>query len=130
MEPFESMNEVETMKFKVMALGFLVIVAAMACLAADVQWQPRQVTFADTVVVGGTALPAGDYKVEHVMRGAEHIMVFTNVEKKNLRAESKCHMVPSPQKQTRSTQAFTLANGQNTLKTLTFRGDVFVHELY
>ncbi len=108
----------------------VVAIAAVACVAADVNWQPRKVTFAEATVVGGTPLPAGEYKVEHVMKGQEHVMVFTSVDDKKVRAESKCHMVPSPGKEKRSLQAYELVNGKNTLKTLTFKGDTFVHELY
>ena len=115
---------------KILFLWMILAIVAVSCTAADINWQPRKVTFAEAVTVGGTPLPAGEYKVEHVMRGEEHIMVFTNVDDKKVRAESKCHMVPSPQKESRALQGFQLVNGKSTLKTLIFKGDVFVHELY
>ena len=118
------------MKNKTVMLCLVVAIAAVSCAAADVNWQPRNVTFSEAVIVGGTPLPAGDYKVEHVMKGDEHVMVFTNVDNKKLRAESKCHMVQSPEKQKRAEQAYVTENGKSTLKRLIFKGDVYVHELY
>jgi len=118
------------MKTKMARLGFLLALAAVSCFAADITWQPRHVTLAEAAKVGGTVLPAGEYKVEHLMRGEEHIMVFTNVDEKKLRAESKCHMLKNPEKARRTEQAYALVDGHLTLKTLIFKGDKFVHELY
>lgn len=118
------------MKNKVMIVALLLVVAVWSCAAAEINWQPRKVTFVEAVTVGGTSLPAGEYKVEHVMKGEEHVMVFTNVDNKKVRAESKCHMIASPGKEKRSVQAYQMVDGKNTLKTLIFKGDTFVHELY
>lgn len=118
------------MKMKIRIVVLLLVAGVVSCHAADMKWQPRNVKFADAALVGNTVLPAGEYKVEHRVNGDEHIMVFTNVDDKNVRAESKCHMVRSQRKELRSVQAFELVNGQQTLKTLIFKGDTFVHELY
>jgi hypothetical protein len=118
------------MRNRLLMIGIFIAVLVMSCAAADMTWQSRHVTFAEAATVSGTVLPAGEYNVEHVMRGEEHIMVFTNVDNKKLRAESKCHMVKSVEKEKQSILAYEKVNGQNKLKTLTFKGDVFVHELY
>ena len=118
------------MRTKVLLAGILLAIAAVSCAAAEMKWQARTVKFADATTIGGTTVPAGQYKVEHQMNGEEHIMLFTNVGDKKVRAQSKCHMVASPQKEKRTLQAYELIDGQNRLKTLTFKGDTFVHELY
>ena len=118
------------MRNKIVIVCVLLVIAVVSCAAADINWQPRKATFADATIVGGTAVPAGEYKVEHVMRGEEHVMVFTNVDNKKVRAESKCHMLKSPEKVTRTEQAYEVQNGKQILKSLRFKGDVFVHELY
>jgi hypothetical protein len=118
------------MRNRLVLIGIFITVLVTSCAAADVTWQPRHVTFAEAATISGTVLPAGEYKVEHVMRGEEHIMAFTNVDNKKLRAESKCHMVKSLEKEKHSIQAYEMLNGQNWLRKLIFKGDVFIHELY
>lgn len=114
-------------KFAVM---FLLATAALSCMAADMNWHSHKVTFADPAVVGGTPLPAGVYNVEHQMRSDEHVMVFTKVNDKKFRAESKCHMLNNARPAIRNEQAYRFVDGKYTLITLMFKGDVFLHELY
>ncbi len=114
---------------KFILLAVILGIAALSCAATDINWHPRNVTFANTTVVGGTPLPAGEYKVEHVMKGEEHVMVFTNIYDKKVKAESKCHMLKTDEKARQTEQAVS-TDGKNTLKRLIFKGDVYVHELY
>jgi len=41
--------------------------------------QKQEISFTAPTVVGGSLLPAGDYKVLHEMQGTTHIMVFKQI---------------------------------------------------
>jgi hypothetical protein len=73
-------------------IAIAVLILGTAAMAAN-QFgvaDTRPVTFYDTVRVGDTLLPAGDYVVTHQMRGDEHIMVFTKQGRKPVEARLKC----------------------------------------
>ncbi len=51
----------------------------------------REVVLTQRTFVGNQILPAGTYKVTHVMEGAEHIMIFTQ---KSKEFRVKCNLEP------------------------------------
>ncbi len=74
-------------------------------------------------------LPAGDYKIQHVMEGSDHIMVFRQVGVKNpVEVRAKCTLVAlsGPSDQTQKIFEVNAAN-ERVLKALTFRGDHAKH---
>jgi hypothetical protein len=91
---------------------------------------PKQtITFSQPTVVGGTLLPAGEYKVTHEMQGQTHIMNFQEIGGKAT-AKSKCNLVPLTEKATKTEQRFTEnAKNERVLNQMTFRGDTATHVL-
>jgi hypothetical protein len=91
---------------------------------------PKQtMNLSQPTVVGGSLLPAGEYKVTHEMQGQTHIMNFQQVGGKAT-ATSKCNLVPLAEKAPRSEQRFTEnAKNERVLTQMTFRGDKATHVL-
>jgi hypothetical protein len=91
---------------------------------------PKQtLNFTQPTVVGGSLLPAGEYKVTHEMQGQTHIMNFQQVGGK-AKASSKCNLVPLTEKATKSEQRFTdNATNERVLVQMTFKGDKATHVL-
>ena len=89
--------------------------------------QTRNITFVNPAKVGDAVLPAGDYKVEHVMEGENHIMVFKTLNNE-AKARVNCKMIELQKKADQSTQEFVNEGGQRTLKGLTFKGDTYRHQ--
>jgi len=90
----------------------------------------QTIVFNSPTVVGGTLLPAGEYKVLHQMSGTEHIMVFKGVSGTKGEAKAKCNLVPLKAKATTTEQRYTEnAKNQRVLQEMTFRGDSAKHVL-
>jgi hypothetical protein len=91
---------------------------------------PKQdITFTAPTIVGGTLLPAGDYKIVHEMQGTEHIMIFKSVSGKT-EVKAKCSLVPLSEKARTSEQRFSEnAKNERVLVEMTFRGDTSKHVL-
>lgn len=87
----------------------------------------RTVVLSEQARVGTQVLTAGEYKVTHVMEGAEHIMVFKQG-KQEYRV--KCNLVPLNAKAD-NTQVWYEpdANGARVLQAIVFRGDTVRHEM-
>lgn len=85
----------------------------------------RTVVLSEQAKVGTQVLTAGEYKVTHVMEGAEHIMVFKQG-KQEYRV--KCNMEPL-QAKANNTQFFYRddASGQRVLEAMVFQGDTVRH---
>ena len=86
-------------------LTFVLAIAAVV-LAKDNQLgvnRTKTVKFAQEALVGGQVLPAGTYRVTHVMEGADHIMVFKG---DTTQTRVKCNMVPLPEKSRFCASAF------------------------
>jgi hypothetical protein len=88
----------------------------------------RHVTFYETVRVGSTALPAGDYVATHQMKGDEHIMVFTKQGRKPVEARLKCTLKPlsAPAGQTQIEYRLNAAKEQ-VITRMVFKGDHAEH---
>ena len=118
---------------KLLALMALVVVGlSVFCLAtlnkygvADVQ----QVTFTDSIQVGGVTLPKGDYRVEHTMQGEDHIMVFTQLRAKNPAvAKAKCDLVKLEAKAGRTEVLYNHPDpNTHVLQQIVFKGELAKH---
>ena len=110
-------------------LTFVLAIAAVV-LAKDNQLgvnRTKTVKFAQEALVGGQVLPAGTYRVTHVMEGADHIMVFKS---DTVETRVKCNMVPLPEKSHQTYYEFrTNEQGARVLQAMVFSGDNFRHEL-
>lgn len=121
-------------KTKTLALLFVLLSVGVAALAKDVPknnmgaGETRNITFVTAVKIGGAALPAGNYRVEHVMEGENHVMVFQSLTKKEATARVNCQMIQLQKKAGETTQEYDSLNGEKVLKALTFRGDSYRHQ--
>jgi hypothetical protein len=89
----------------------------------------QTITFTAPTVVGGTLLPAGDYKVTHQMNGATHIMIFKQTSGK-AEAKANCNLVPLKAKAETTQQRYTTnAKNERVLQEMTFAGDQATHVL-
>ena len=80
-------------------------------------------------LVGGTVLPAGDYKVTHEMQGQTHIMIFKQSHG-TAEVKTKCTLVPLNEKAQDTRQLYeTNAKNQKVLMEMIFRGDTAKHVL-
>jgi hypothetical protein len=118
--------------FAVLMAGILVIGATTLLAAKDYPMgvAPKQaITLAAPTVVGGTLLPAGDYKVIHEMQGTEHIMIFRSADGKT-EVKAKCSLVPLSEKaKTTETRYTENAKSERVLVEITFRGETSKHVL-
>ena len=89
----------------------------------------QEITFTGPTLVGGTLLPAGDYKVTHEMQGSEHIMIFKQLGGK-AEAKAQCHLVPLDAKSKTTEQRYSEnAKNERVLVEMQFRGDTSKHVL-
>ena len=89
----------------------------------------QEITLSAPTLVGGSLLPAGDYKITHEMQGAEHIMIFKQIGGK-AEAKAKCNLVPLNEKAKTTEQRYTEnAKNERVLIEMTFRGDTSKHVL-
>ena len=89
----------------------------------------QEITFTGPTVIGGTLVPAGDYKVTHQMQGTEHIMIFKQIGGK-AEAKAKCNLVPLTEKARTTEQRYNEnAKNEHVLVEMTFRGDTSKHVL-
>jgi len=111
-----------------LALLLLVVFAVGLVFAADQNNfgvnRTKQVTFSEQALVGDQVLPAGQYRVTHVMQNSEHIMVFKKGTKE---FRIKCDMKPLEAKANRTQFFYMDESGKKVLKSLVFEGDSFEH---
>jgi hypothetical protein len=89
----------------------------------------QTITFTAPTVVGGTLLPAGDYKVTHQMNGTTHVMIFKQTGG-NAEAKANCNLVPLKAKAEQTKQTYTTnAKNERVLQEMTFAGDQATHVL-
>jgi hypothetical protein len=120
------------LKHKLFLGVLLCVFVAGFMLAADKPATPgvgktHDVTLHWQARVGNLVLPAGDYRVQHVMEGDKHIMVFTN--SKGQKSRLECTMVKLERKSAIDSVEYTTApNGERILTAMTFRGETFEHK--
>jgi hypothetical protein len=117
----------------VVLLAVLVVGGATLLTATDNSMAgvalKQQITFTGPTVVGGTLVPAGDYKIMHEMQGTEHVMIFKQIGGK-AEAKAKCNLVPLTEKSKTTEQRYTEnAKNERVLVEMTFRGDTSKHVL-
>lgn len=116
---------------KFMTVLALLTIAAMAMAelnqfgVADIQ----KVTFNDPMKIGQVVLPKGEYKVQHVMEGENHIMIFTQQKVANpAEARVKCQLVKLESKAERTQLLYTQdADNARILQEIVFRGETAKH---
>lgn len=87
-----------------------------------------RITFNAPIHVGSALLPAGEYTVQHLMEGQDHIMVFRDVQGKTPEVRVKCALVPLSQKAENDSTSYVLnAANERVLQALTFSGDKARH---
>lgn len=119
--------------FAILIAAIVVLGAATLLSATDNSMQgvalKQEITFTGPTVVGGSLLPAGDYKVMHEMQGTNHIMIFKQINGK-AEAKAKCNLVPLTQKAKTTEQRYSEnAKNERVLVEMTFRGDTSKHVL-
>ena len=118
------------MRKTVFLIAIAVLILSTAAMAAN-QFgiaEKRDVTFYDSVRVGDTLLPAGDYVVTHQMRGDEHIMVFTKLGRKPAEARLKCTLKPLSAPAAQSQVEYKVnAAKEHVLARMVFKGDRAEH---
>jgi len=116
----------------------MMTVALILCTAALLQAtdsslgvaNKQTIVFSSPTLVGGTLLPAGQYKVIHEMNGTEHIMLFKGIAGTKGEAKAKCNLVPLTGKASKTEQRYTEnAKNEHVLQEMTFRGDSAKHVL-
>ncbi|HEY4899442.1 MAG TPA: hypothetical protein VIH91_01355 [Terriglobales bacterium] len=117
----------------VILMAVLVLGAATMLSATDTSMTgvalKQEITFTGPTVIGGTLVPAGDYKVSHEMLGTEHIMLFKQIGGK-AEAKAKCNLVPLTAKAKTTEQRYSEnAKNERVLVEMTFRGDTSKHVL-
>ena len=121
------------MKKSVLILVSLLLIATVMSFAGAMPkiGEKQIITFHQPMLLGGTELPAGTYKVTHQMNGEEHIMTFfqTDVNKnKAVEVKVKCNLVPLTEKAKRTETRYKQnAKNQNVLSEITFQGDEAKH---
>ena len=112
----------------VLVLGAVTLLTATDNSMAGVGLK-QEITFTGPTVIGGTLVPAGDYKVSHQMQGTTHIMIFKQINGK-AEATAKCNLVPLNEKAKTTEQRYTEnAKNERVLVEMTFRGDTAKHVL-
>ena len=108
----------------------LVLLGSMAAKDNPMGIATKQtINFTQPTVVGGSLLPAGDYKVTHEMQGQTHIMIFKQSHG-TAEVKTKCTLVPLNEKAQDTRQLYeTNAKNQKVLMEMIFRGDTAKHVL-
>jgi len=110
-----------------LVLGCAVMVAAKDEMAGVATKQ--EITLTQPTVVGGSLLPAGEYKINHEMQGTEHIMIFKQIGGK-AEVKAKCNLVPLNAKVRTTEQHFNEnAKNERVLVEMQFQGDTSKHVL-
>lgn len=111
------------MAITVLMLGAAAIAANQYGIA-----DTRPVTFYDTVRVGDTLLPAGDYVVIHQMKGDEHVMLFKKTGRKPVSASIKCTLKSLDAAAPQSQVEYKLnAAKEHVITRMVFKGDRAEH---
>ena len=114
---------------KLAAVAIIMLFVLGVAFAADNTFgagKTRNITFNNDVKVGDKVLPAGEYKILHLMEGSDHTLVFkspSNVEKVRI----KCNMVDLGKKAEDTQSEYKTVGNERILTALVFRGDTYKH---
>lgn len=122
------------MRVRMSVVILFVLLGVTALVASDLNKfgvaDQRNVTFYSQVKIGDTVVPAGDYKVLHVMEGEEHVMLFKQLgasKDKAITVKTKCTLKPLPSSAKENQSMFRTENGVQVLTLLQFKGDKAQH---
>ena len=87
----------------------------------------RTITLTSATKVGDIVLPAGEYKVVHLLEGETHLLVFKSDNTEKTRV--KCNMVKLEKKASQTMTELKTIDNQRVLTGLVFSGDDFRHSL-
>jgi hypothetical protein len=118
------------MRKTALGIGIAILIVSAAAMAAN-QFgiaDQRQVKFYNSVRVGDTLLPAGDYLVSHTMKGDVHTMVFTQTRGKKAEASVTCTLKPLPAPAAKTELEYRrTASNELALVRMVFQGDRAEH---
>lgn len=117
-----------TKKIAILAI-LSIFLLGLTAVAADSNFgvgKTRTITFNNSTKVGETVLPAGEYKVLHLMEGDNHTMVFKSLTNKEV-ARVKCTMVKLDKKADQTLSEIKTVDNQHILTGLVFAGDTYRH---
>jgi hypothetical protein len=78
-----------------LAVFLLTVVSSMARQNRYGVADTQKISFAEPLKVGDVVLPRGEYKVQHIMEGETHVMVFSQLHAGHPAiARVKCQLVP------------------------------------
>jgi len=115
---------------KIAAIAVIMLFILGVAFAADSTFgvgKTRNITFSSDVRVGDKVLPAGDYKILHLMEGTEHTLVFKSVNNNQEKVRVKCNMVKLDKKSDQTFTELKTVGNERVLTALVFRGDDFRH---
>ena len=119
-----------TKKIAILAI-IAVFLVGLTALAADPGFgigKTRTITFSNSTKVGDVVLPAGDYRVQHLMDGDTHLLVFKTTDNKE-KVRVKCTMQKLDKKAPNTLSEMKTVDNQNILTGLVFSGDTYRHAL-
>jgi hypothetical protein len=89
----------------------------------------QKAVFSHAIRVGDTLLPKGEYKIQHIMEGADHVMVFTQVKASQpATARAKCQLVPVEGKVGQTYFSYQISGTtEYVLQEMAFKGDLAKH---
>lgn len=114
-------------KVALLLLGIFLLASLAVADGPMVTWKSKDVKFDKNVKVGSVVLPAGQYKVSHVMEGSEHILVMAKQGKNQQTFRITCKMTQLASKATQDEQHYIYEGQQAVLTALIFRGDTVQH---
>jgi hypothetical protein len=126
---FKENEEIMTKKIAVLAI-IMLFVAGVMSFAADKSFgvgKTRSITFNNDTKIGDKVLPAGEYRVLHLMEGSEHTLVFKSATNNAEKVRVKCNMVDIGKKADYTSAETKLIANERVLTAITFQGDTFRH---
>lgn len=114
---------------KIAAIVVIMLFILGVAFAADASFgvgKTRNVTFSSDVKVGDKILPAGEYRILHLMEANEHTMVFKSLNNQE-KVRVKCNMVKLDKKSDQTFSELKTVGNERVLTALVFRGDDYKH---
>ncbi len=114
---------------KIAAVAVIMLFILGVAFAADSTFgvgKTRNITFNSDTKVGDKVLPAGEYKILHLMEGSEHTLVFKSQNNQE-KVRVKCNMVKLDKKADQTFTELKTVGSDRILTGLVFRGDDYKH---
>lgn len=114
-------------KFAYVLLGVFLLAVLAVAEGPMVTWKSKDLKLDKSVRAGSVVLPAGQYKVSHVMEGGEHVLVMQLQGKSQQTFRVACKMEPLKAKATQDELHYNYEGQQAVLTGIVFRGDMYFH---